>query len=295
MIETLLRARGLRTGLFTSPHLTSMRERICVDGEPLERRAVRRRLREIEPYLELVDKNQPVPLSFFEVLTGDGVRGLRRCPGRRRGDRGRHGRHLGQHQRRRRRRRRGHARSRSITPSTWATRSPRSPPTRRASSSRVRWPSSRQQPVEAAAALLRRAAEVGATRRPGGHRVRGAQPRAGGRRPAARRSGACSATTTTCSCRCSARTRRATPPARSPRSRRSPARLLGTRSRPSPDAGGASRAEMPAELARPGRSMLAWSPGVRDDDLAGHGWRSSGAARWCSSTPRTTRPGWRRR
>src|ERR1700689_5631284 len=35
MTETLLRARGLRTGLFTSPHLTSIRERICVDGEPL--------------------------------------------------------------------------------------------------------------------------------------------------------------------------------------------------------------------------------------------------------------------
>ena len=35
MTETLLRARGLRTGLFTSPQLSSVRERICVDGEPL--------------------------------------------------------------------------------------------------------------------------------------------------------------------------------------------------------------------------------------------------------------------
>src|ERR1700730_7629062 len=35
MIETLLRTRGLRTGLFTSPQLSSMRERISIDGEPL--------------------------------------------------------------------------------------------------------------------------------------------------------------------------------------------------------------------------------------------------------------------
>ena len=35
MTETLLRTRGLRTGLFTSPQLSSMRERICIDGEPL--------------------------------------------------------------------------------------------------------------------------------------------------------------------------------------------------------------------------------------------------------------------
>ena len=70
MIQTLLRARGLRTGLFTSPHLISMRERICVDGEPLSAERFVEVYREIEPYLELVDKNQPVPLSFFEVLTG---------------------------------------------------------------------------------------------------------------------------------------------------------------------------------------------------------------------------------
>src|SRR5438477_9010065 len=35
MTEALLRARGLRTGLFTSPHLSSMRERIHIDGAPL--------------------------------------------------------------------------------------------------------------------------------------------------------------------------------------------------------------------------------------------------------------------
>ncbi len=68
MTQTLLRTRGLRTGLFTSPHLVSMRERISVDGEPLSADRFVEIYREIEPYLKLVDDHQPVPLSFFEVL-----------------------------------------------------------------------------------------------------------------------------------------------------------------------------------------------------------------------------------
>ena len=35
MTDALLRARGLRTGRFTSPHLVSIRERIVVDGVPI--------------------------------------------------------------------------------------------------------------------------------------------------------------------------------------------------------------------------------------------------------------------
>ncbi|HEX9065060.1 MAG TPA: Mur ligase family protein [Streptosporangiaceae bacterium] len=68
MIQALLRARGLRTGLFTSPHLVSVRERICVDGEPLPAERFVEVYDEIEPYLKLVDDNQPARLSFFEVL-----------------------------------------------------------------------------------------------------------------------------------------------------------------------------------------------------------------------------------
>jgi folylpolyglutamate synthase/dihydrofolate synthase len=70
MTETLLRVRGLRTGLFTSPHLTTIRERICVDGQPLSAERFVEIYREIEPYLKLVDADQPARLSFFEVLVG---------------------------------------------------------------------------------------------------------------------------------------------------------------------------------------------------------------------------------
>ena len=44
MIESLIRALGLRVGRFTSPHLESMTERISLDGEPLSEEAFVRRL-----------------------------------------------------------------------------------------------------------------------------------------------------------------------------------------------------------------------------------------------------------
>ena len=69
MTETLLRARGLRTGLFTSPQLSSMRERICVDGKPLPAEAFAAAYEEIAPYAAMVDGQQALHLSFFEVLT----------------------------------------------------------------------------------------------------------------------------------------------------------------------------------------------------------------------------------
>jgi len=70
MIETLLRARGLRTGLFTSPHLSYVGERICVDGQPLDAERFVEAYDEIKPYIDLVDASHDVPLSFFEVLVG---------------------------------------------------------------------------------------------------------------------------------------------------------------------------------------------------------------------------------
>jgi dihydrofolate synthase/folylpolyglutamate synthase len=69
MIDTLLRGFGLRTGMFTSPHLHSMRERIAVGGRPLEAEQFIAAYEDVEPYLDLVDARNPVSLSFFEVLT----------------------------------------------------------------------------------------------------------------------------------------------------------------------------------------------------------------------------------
>jgi dihydrofolate synthase/folylpolyglutamate synthase len=70
MTEALLRARGLRTGLYTSPHLSSMRERICIDGEPLSAGDFAAAYDDVAPYAAMVDGQHPVRLSFFELLTG---------------------------------------------------------------------------------------------------------------------------------------------------------------------------------------------------------------------------------
>ncbi len=73
MIEALLRALGLRTGLFTSPHLLDPRERICFDGQPISAGRFLRTWDDISPFIELVDKRSVadggIPLSFFEVMT----------------------------------------------------------------------------------------------------------------------------------------------------------------------------------------------------------------------------------
>jgi len=73
MVEALLRAHGLRTGLFTSPHLTSVRERIRIDGEPIDQADYIRLWQEVAPIIDLADERSASRvgprLSFFEVLT----------------------------------------------------------------------------------------------------------------------------------------------------------------------------------------------------------------------------------
>jgi len=73
MVERLLREYGLRTGRFTSPHLTTVRERIAIDGEPLTPEAFVAAWYDVAPYVEMVDTELAEAgqsrLSFFEVLT----------------------------------------------------------------------------------------------------------------------------------------------------------------------------------------------------------------------------------
>jgi len=73
MIEGLLRASGLRTGLLTSPHLDRFTERIRIDGEPISDEAVARNWEEILPFVAIVDAELEgagdEALTFFEALT----------------------------------------------------------------------------------------------------------------------------------------------------------------------------------------------------------------------------------
>ncbi|WP_307793794.1 bifunctional folylpolyglutamate synthase/dihydrofolate synthase [Actinotalea soli] len=73
MVERLLREHGLRTGRFTSPHLTSVTERIAIDGEPVTAERFVELWQDVAPYVHMVDQRSQAAggprLSFFEVLT----------------------------------------------------------------------------------------------------------------------------------------------------------------------------------------------------------------------------------
>jgi dihydrofolate synthase/folylpolyglutamate synthase len=69
LIDALLRERGLRVGLYTSPELTTLRERIAIDGEPISEELFVETYADLAPYLQLIDDKHGVRLSFFEVLT----------------------------------------------------------------------------------------------------------------------------------------------------------------------------------------------------------------------------------
>ncbi|RYV51755.1 bifunctional folylpolyglutamate synthase/dihydrofolate synthase [Pengzhenrongella frigida] len=73
MIDRLVREHGLRTGRFTSPHLTSPRERIAIDGEPISAERFVDIWQDVAPYVHMVDTRSAAEggprMSFFEVLT----------------------------------------------------------------------------------------------------------------------------------------------------------------------------------------------------------------------------------
>ncbi|HEU5028473.1 MAG TPA: folylpolyglutamate synthase/dihydrofolate synthase family protein [Spirillospora sp.] len=69
LIEALLRERGLRTGLYTSPEMTTLRERIAIDGEPVSEERFAEAFQDVLPYVQLIDGKHEARLSFFEVLT----------------------------------------------------------------------------------------------------------------------------------------------------------------------------------------------------------------------------------
>jgi len=63
MIEAGLRGCGLKTGLFVSPHLVSVRERMQLNGQPVEKRIFARLMASWQPLVRRMG------LSYFETLT----------------------------------------------------------------------------------------------------------------------------------------------------------------------------------------------------------------------------------
>ena len=69
MIDSLLFEMGLRTGRFTSPHLESYRERISINGQPIDPKALIFSYNDIAAYLDFMDTKFDTPISFFEAIT----------------------------------------------------------------------------------------------------------------------------------------------------------------------------------------------------------------------------------
>ena len=71
MAQSILSAHGLRTGLFTSPHLVTYRERARVDGRTISRSAVVEGLRRVDAAAREAESagRADRPPTFFEVTT----------------------------------------------------------------------------------------------------------------------------------------------------------------------------------------------------------------------------------
>ena len=66
MIAQVLTLSGYKTGLYTSPHLHNLRERITVDGTLISEEQFAQLMTELKPYFEAANVRQ---LTYFEALT----------------------------------------------------------------------------------------------------------------------------------------------------------------------------------------------------------------------------------
>jgi len=64
MVDAILRAAGYRTGMYTSPHLHTFRERIQLQGQPISERDLITLMEHMQPILE-----QRPEVTVFEIIT----------------------------------------------------------------------------------------------------------------------------------------------------------------------------------------------------------------------------------
>src|SRR5688572_2272859 len=65
MVASMLQANGYKVGVYTSPHLCDIRERIAVSGQMIPHADFARLIRLVEP---IVMRSKPMP-TFFDVIT----------------------------------------------------------------------------------------------------------------------------------------------------------------------------------------------------------------------------------
>ena len=69
LVASVLTQAGYKTGLFTSPHLITPRERCRIDGELISEAEVASYINSIKPAIEAVSASNFGPVSFFEIYT----------------------------------------------------------------------------------------------------------------------------------------------------------------------------------------------------------------------------------
>ncbi len=66
MLASMLQACGYKVGLYVSPHITCIRERITVNGQKIPQREMTRLITQVAPHVEKMKDDKP---TFFEILT----------------------------------------------------------------------------------------------------------------------------------------------------------------------------------------------------------------------------------
>ncbi len=66
MVASMLQNSGYRTGLYTSPHIVDLRERIAVDGKLVTEHEFTKLIARIAPVVNRLRRDEP---TFFEILT----------------------------------------------------------------------------------------------------------------------------------------------------------------------------------------------------------------------------------
>ncbi len=72
MLAAVLQAAGYRTGLFTSPHLCRVEERVQVNGQSISPQELTMLMQEIEIACQQVEEAGHTPPTFFEIITALG-------------------------------------------------------------------------------------------------------------------------------------------------------------------------------------------------------------------------------
>ena len=66
MLSQMLIACGYRVGVYTSPHIKDIRERIRINRDMITQAALARLIRQVQPVIEKMEKDRP---TFFEIFT----------------------------------------------------------------------------------------------------------------------------------------------------------------------------------------------------------------------------------